>query len=290
MVSCLKQLDDLLRGRKTVPERLIDGRIDLPLRMFVPLALVLGAAYGFFMGWYAILGRGWDGLEQLIASTVKLPGLFLLTLVVTFPSLYVFNALVGCRLSFGATMRLLVGAIVVNVAVAASFGPILWFFTLNTTSYSFIILLNVALLSIGGAVGLGFLLHTLRRLVFTPPISPPPPPPMSEPVSGAEGGPCAPGETADAPLHGGSGEAIETPTRELGPLDRLPGDVPGQALGQARMIFRIWVVIYGLVGAQMGWLLRPFVGSPDLQFTWFRHRESNFFQAVFQHIQGLFTG
>ena len=36
---------------------------------------------------------------QLFASAVKVPALFFLTLAVTFPSLYVFNALVGSRLA-----------------------------------------------------------------------------------------------------------------------------------------------------------------------------------------------
>ena len=128
-MSWFRQLDDLMRGRKTAPECLAEGRIELPLRRFVPWAVVLGLTYGFFIGWYAIFSREPACYTKLVASTVKLPALFLLTLVVTFPSLYVFNALVGCRLSFSSTLRLLVGAIVVNLAVAASFGPILGFFT-----------------------------------------------------------------------------------------------------------------------------------------------------------------
>ncbi len=271
MLSWLKQLDDLLRGRKTAPQRLAEGRVELPLGMFVPMAVVLGAAYGFFMGWYAILSRDPVSCQQLLASTVKLPALFLLTLVVTFPSLYVFNALVGCRLSFTATLRLLVGAVVVNVAVAASLGPILGFFTLSTTSYSFMILLNVVLLAVAGMVSLAFLLHTLRRLAFPPPISPPP----STPAEVSNDNPA---------------NSAKPPEREPGPLDQILDDVPDQALGQARMIFRIWVIIYGLVGAQMGWLLRPFIGSPNLEFTWFRHREGNFFQSVFYHLQRLLGG
>src|ERR1041384_3079230 len=95
---------------------------------------------------------------------IKLPALYLLTLLVTLPSLYVFNALLGCRLSFGATLRLLVAAVVINLTVAASFGTILGFFTLCTRSYPFMILLNVVLLGVAGLVGLGFLLDALRRL------------------------------------------------------------------------------------------------------------------------------
>jgi hypothetical protein len=56
-----------------------------------------------------------------------------------------------------------------------------------------------------------------------------------------------------------------------------------------RTIFRIWMIVFALVGAQMGWVLRPFVGNPSLPFTWFRGRESNFFQAVFHTILSLFS-
>ena len=44
---------------------------------------------------------------QMLATILKVPLLFLLTLIVTFPSLYVFSALSGSRLSAGATLRLL---------------------------------------------------------------------------------------------------------------------------------------------------------------------------------------
>lgn len=273
MAGWFRQVDDLLRGRRTVPQQLRAGRLDLPLHTFVPLAVVLGAIYGFFMGWYAILrGDSWNYM-QLIASTVKLPALYLLTLVVTFPSLYVFNALVGCRLSFGATLRLLVGATVVNVTVAASLGPILGFFSLSTESYPFMIVLNVALLAIAGSVALGFLLHTLRRLTV-------PSPDVTDPAQ-VEQAPAANGDLPQAP---------QVPGVEPGPLDRLAEQHTDPEMGEARTVFRIWVIIYGLVGAQMGWLLRPFIGSPNMEFTWFRQRDGNFFQSVGQQLQHLFGG
>ncbi len=277
MLSWFRQLDDLLRGRITVPERLAEGRIDLSLRRFVPLAVMLGACYGFFMGWYALSVYWGGGVRsdphrcwQIVASMVKLPALFLLTLVVTFPSLYVFNALVGCRLSFASTLRLLVGAVAVNVAVAASLGTILGFFTLSTTSYPFMVLLNVVLLGVAGFVALAFLLHTLRRLAASPAPAPPPPSVESEEESGW------------------MIKVAESPARPPGPLDRIPKVIPPQALGQAKLIFQIWVVLYGLVGAQMGWLLRPFIGNPTAPFEWFRARSGNFFMAVLNSVHQLF--
>src|ERR1043165_6770155 len=164
MISAIRALDELLRGERTRTAHLRLGITSVPLRIFIPLAVVLAALYGFFMGWFATSAQHPDAWKQLIASSLKLPALFIDTLLVTFPSLYVFNALVGCRLRFVATLRLLVAAIVVNLAVGASLGPILGFFTLSTKSYEFMVVLNVVLLGIAGTVGLWFLLHTLRRL------------------------------------------------------------------------------------------------------------------------------
>ena len=49
---------------------------------------------------------------------------------------------------------------------------------------------------------------------------------------------------------------------------------------QTRMVFRIWILLFGVVGAQMGWVLRPFIGNPHIPFSFFRPRGSNFFEAV----------
>ena len=58
-------------------------------------------------------------------------------------------------------------------------------------------------------------------------------------------------------------------------------------MDRARLIFFAWSIIYGAVGAQMGWILRPFIGSPDLPFEPFRIRESNFFEAFFRSLARL---
>ncbi len=50
-----------------------------------------------------------------------------------------------------------------------------------------------------------------------------------------------------------------------------------------------WVVLYGLVGSQLGWTLRPFVGSSDRAFQIFRPEiEGNFYSQVFRTIGSMF--
>ncbi len=61
MLSWLKQLDDLLRGRKTAPEQIPSSDFPLSLGVFVPLAILLSGTYGFFMGWYALFAHDSPG-------------------------------------------------------------------------------------------------------------------------------------------------------------------------------------------------------------------------------------
>ena len=39
---------------------------------------------------------------------------------------------------------------------------------------------------------------------------------------------------------------------------------------RAIRILQIWIVVFGLVGLQMTWVMRPFVGSPNMPFELFR--------------------
>jgi hypothetical protein len=212
---------------------------------------------------------------QLLATTVKVPALFYLTLLVTFPSLYVFNALVGSRLTLSSVLQLLVASLAVNLAVLASLGPIVLFFSLSTKSHAFIQLLNVAVFSVAGVLGLGFLLQTLHRLTM-----------VAESRTTKVGGFEATSQLSES-------GAIETESqdksnRELpSALDMLEGQTLGK---HTRTVFACWVIVFALVGAQMGWVLRPFVGNPTLPFEWFRERKSNFFEAVLNAIGTLLTG
>jgi hypothetical protein len=71
----------------------------------------------------------------------------------------------------------------------------------------------------------------------------------------------------------------------VGALDKSDDHVLGP---QVKFVFRCWVIVFALVGAQMSWLLRPFLGNPSVPFSFFRARESNFFEAVWHHLVHLF--
>ncbi len=174
-MGVFRQLDRVLRGEGTKAEQLRSGQLDISGTAMLVAVLVLGGVYGICMGCFNLVAGQSDAWLQMVSSAIKVPALFLLTLVVTFPSLYVFNALLGGRLSLTNMLRLIMAAIGVMLAVLAGFGTIVAFFNFTTTSYPFILLLNVIVFTIAGILGLGFLLQTLRRLIE--PARPKPPSP-----------------------------------------------------------------------------------------------------------------
>ena len=298
MIAWLKSLDRILRGEATRPDALKDGDIDFQCFGLAVVVVVLAMVYGFCMGSFSLfkeLGEGVpssDRYWQLFASTVKVPALFLLTLIVTFPSLYVFNALVGSRLNLVAMLKLLVASLAVNLAVLASLGPITAFFSVSTASYLFIQVFNVAMFTIAGTLGLLFLNQTLNRMSALPASD------LSKDEI-LEAGAESAIDAAESELP--SSEFFEEPTEEssiatgeeilvatsVGAIDRTDEHMLSR---HVRIVFRIWVVAFCLVGAQMGWVLRPFIGNPDAAFTWFRERESNFFQAILRIVSELLFG
>jgi hypothetical protein len=300
MLKSFKQLDNILRGQATQLPSLQQGQIEIPLKGLSIVLLVLGLVYGVCMGSYAMMHGNEGKFMQLTASTVKFPLLFFLTLVITFPSLYVFNALIGSRLSILSALRLLVASLGVMLAVVASLGPIVIFFAASTSSYPFMILLNVAVCGVSGILGLSFLLRTLHRLVIIQEdknIDLHGPPASTQPIESGykflDKESRYDTDDTDVPhvpidLDDPKGP-VNMPRKPIPPYSAL--DRIGSFTSiKAKSVFRIWLLVFALVGAQMSWVLRPFVGNPASPFEWFREQDSNFFQAVLKTFFSLFTG
>lgn len=240
-----RQVDQLLRRQESA---LADDALrDVRASYLVVGIVLLAAVYGFFMGWYAIFSRAVPEWRQVAADTWKMPTLFLMTLVICFPSLYVFSALLGSRLSFAQMLRVLLAIVALTVTVLASFGPIVGFFALSTENHPFMVLLNVAFCAVAGVLGVGVLWKALRILL--------------------------------APKVEAAGN--------VPPMIQPP--LPSQSDRQVKSLFRVWILIYAVVGAQMGWVLRPFISDPKAPFMWFCGKEGNFFLGVWHAVVSVFS-
>jgi hypothetical protein len=216
-------IEHILRNRKDFFDEVqASNEIVTKIRDMLISSICFFALYG------AVMGSSNSALQAL-CSAIKLPILFLITLVICLPTLYFFNLLFGSRLTLPQTLALILTAITVTAVLTLSFAPISLFFWLTAPHYQFFKLLNVAILTLTGFFGLTFL------------------------VSG---------------------------------MNHIQQEGKQMARG---LILRMWILIYGFVGTQMAWTLRPFLGAPWAPFQIFRQLGGNFYVNVAESIWDIWT-
>lgn len=221
MKAMLHQADQVLRGTDLSGVRA--ERPTAALARLTALLVLGGLCYGGVMGSYG--GFAGDRAWQVVYSAVKVPLLLLVTFLLSLPSFFVLNTLLGVRSDFGQVLRGLLVSQAGLTLILASLAPytVLWYVSFD--DYREAILFNAAMFAAAS-----FAAQLLLRRAYRPLI-------------------------ARNPVH--------------------------------RWLLRLWLVLYAFVGIQMGWVLRPFIGDPDQEFTWFRKRESNFFGGIVNTLRDL---
>ena len=117
------------------------------------------ALFGFIIGLN-------HSLLQAVASTIKVPALFLLTSIITFPSLYFFLAILGLKQNIHQLAAFTLVCLTMIGGVMAVFAPISFFFLITTSNYYFFKLLNVAILGVAGFVGIYYFYKNIDLVVI----------------------------------------------------------------------------------------------------------------------------
>ena len=199
----------LLRDRKEFLSEIYQG-----IKLKSKIISLLMSSSCFFAIYGGIVGAFSSPL-QIISSAIKLPALYLITLLICLPTLYIFNAVFGSKQSISQHFTFLLTAVSVIAILLCGFAPVTLFFLLTVNDYDFFLLLNVAIFTLTGIIGVTFLYQAMK--------------PNTD-------------NTTD--------QSVKVRTN----------------------ILRFWLVLYGFVGSQLGWTLRPFFGSPGQQFELFRAR------------------
>jgi hypothetical protein len=155
-VNNLAIIETILRNRRQFFIEIREG-VELGRKM----RAMLISSISFFALYGAVMGST-HSLWQTLSSAVKLPLLFLATLVVCSPTLYFFNLIFGSNQSLAQNFTLILTAITVTAVLLLSFAPIVLFFILTTSHYQFFKLLNVGVFAITGIVGVIFLTQGMR--------------------------------------------------------------------------------------------------------------------------------
>jgi hypothetical protein len=220
---------ELLKDRKTFLHEIhTQTQLKTKISALLICSFVCFAIYG------AIIGA-FSSPQQAISSAIKLPALYLITLIICIPALYIFNVLFGSTKTLGQHFTYVLSSASVIALLLCGFAPIALFFLITiipNKDYSFFLLLNVGIFALTGIFGVSFLYQAMR-------------PEASE---------------EDSNVHLRS------------------------------KILRLWLVLYGFVGSQLGWVLRPFISAPAESFQVFRPREGNFWAGVWNAIHNLMIG
>jgi hypothetical protein len=243
----------LLRDRKKF---LTEIRQNVKIERKITSLLV--ASSSFFAIYGAIIGAS-SSWQQVISSAIKLPALYLITLLICLPTLYFFDILFGSILTFGQYAALILTTVSVISVLLFSFAPVTLFFLISIHDYNFFLLFNVAIFTITGLVGIKMFYSGMQSITT-------------------------------------EGEIIST---EVYPVDDfLPSGSVSKAVDKTFRVedglqktrirlLKLWLVLYGLVGCQLGWTLRPFFGAPGETFNLFRNLEGNFYAQVWRSILTL---
>jgi hypothetical protein len=149
-------IETILRNRYHFFVEIRDGiGLQEKMRAMLISSIAFLALYGAVMG-------STHSLWQALSSAIKLPILFLATLIVCSPTLYFFNVLFGSSQSITQNIILILTAITVTAVLLLSFAPITMFFLLTTSQYQFFKLLNVTIFAISGSMGVAFLSQGMR--------------------------------------------------------------------------------------------------------------------------------
>jgi hypothetical protein len=316
MATGLLVIERILRDRDSIWTQIGDerdlGRLIRDMLISSTLAL---AGYG------AVLGAFSDhALLQSPISAIKLPLLFLVTLAICLPTLYLFNLVFGARLQVKQALALVMVAITVISMLAVAFAPISLFFLITANQYSFYKLLNVAILTLAAVVGLRFLTAGMaalnshnevrdkarldavraaheaaqeseRKAIESAAVvleKPAEEKAKTEekalvPAGTAAGTAGTVATLAPAPVPNGATAARPDPLIPSWALSPPPPEK------QASMgLLYVWILLFGFVGTQLAWTLRPFFGSPDRDFAIFRSIDGNFYVDIVRTLGELF--
>ncbi len=213
--------------------------VDLGAKLAATVAaMVAGAAlYG------AALGL-WRGGAQVAYAAIKLPLVLIVTATLTMVFNWMAAVLLGLKIRFAQVAVLSFLALGVAAVLLASLAPVAWLFAVSVpapslearATHNLLYLLHTVMVGGAGLAGMAVLWRTLERL---------------------EGRPKSP-----AGGRGSSGRPSSTDGlgQDSGPEARDRGALANDGR-RARRIFAAWVLSFALVGGEVAWALRPFVGS-----------------------------
>ena len=166
VAGLLRQADDILRQGSGPATSQASDRTS-PLKSSVVLIVAYGILYGAVMGTYggAVGERSW----QIVYSGVKVPLLLIATFLLSLPSFFVLNTLLGLRGDFGRVIASLLATQAVLTVILASLAPLTAFWYVSGSGYQPAILFNGLMFAVASLSAQWLLRREYRPLIQSRP-------------------------------------------------------------------------------------------------------------------------
>ncbi len=125
------------------------------VRRLTAAFVVLTFVYGLVMGFYS-------GPLQAFTAGVKVPVLFLLSLLICFPAFFILQLILGSKMKLSHMAVIVLSGYVLTGAIMVSFTPIVVLFVLTGGNYYFLQLLHIAIFGVAGIFGMKMVLDALK--------------------------------------------------------------------------------------------------------------------------------
>ena len=115
-----------------------------------------------FSGIYGIVMGSYNGVAQALSSGIKVPLLYCLALLISFPAFFILQHVLGSKLGFWQMLTVILSGFVMMTLIMAGFAPVVLFFLITGDNYSFLRLLHVVIFGLSGLFGMKTILDGLK--------------------------------------------------------------------------------------------------------------------------------
>ena len=152
------RISALLRAPLQIGQDLAEGKDLFRSGLyFLAVTLILHAIFGFAVGLFG-------GLSMGIMAAVKAPLIAFCSLLLCFPSLYVFSSVGGAPLNLGQTFMLGASCLAMVGILLIGLAPVAWLFAVSTESLPFVVMLIFVL----WMVSVAFAVRYINKLKEVP--------------------------------------------------------------------------------------------------------------------------
>lgn len=129
---------------------------NIPVRLLFIASICL-AVFGLVVGTFS-----WN--QQIWAAPLKIIGGLLFSALICLPSLYIFACLGGLDARFRTVVGLLAGLVALSALLLVGFAPVVWLFSVSSSSVTFLGFLLLVLWMVCAGFGMTLLLRAGRAL------------------------------------------------------------------------------------------------------------------------------